>query len=749
MGSAKKKELTPDARRLRREIWIMVAVAITIILLYFLEAQIFQSQKIFPWGVNLVFFGLINLNIVLIITLLFLFLRNIAKLIFERRRDVFGAKLRTKLVAAFMAFALVPTILFFYVSSTFIIDSVDRWFNVQIENSLSRSLDVAQTFYNSFEHNSRFYAEKLSNDLTASKLLEAKKSDLIQTFLDKKRADYNLGQVSFQYIKDSQSLVSKGSTIPDHVDEDIPETLLESGREGEINNQIHSSGGSEVVYGIAPVYATTEKQDIIGTLSVGYFIPMSLVVKTQEIRRTFEEYRQLELLKSPIKSSYLIVLILISLLIFFSATWFGFYLARGLTQPIQRLADATQEVSDGNLDYYLQVEASDEIGQLVGSFNKMTADLRESKEQTILAHRDLQGKNVELDQRRLYMETVLKNITAGVVSLDGNGVIETANRAAMRMLNFTVTDPVGKAFSTVLGRRRRELINSILEESATSSRETIFRQEELAVHDRLLTLFISCSKLTDEEGRSIGHVMVLEDLTQLLKAQRMAAWQEVARRIAHEIKNPLTPIKLSAQRLQKHFGEKVSGEEEVFFDCTNMIIQQVEEMKSLVNEFSKFARLAEIKPTPNDLNEIVGEAILLYQEANKNVVFQVRRDKDVPIFRFDRDQIKRVLINVLDNAVAANDGKGRIVVLTKLMPTLNAALLEVADDGCGIPPEYRSRLFEPYFSTKKKGTGLGLAIVNRIVQDHNGYIRLRDNEPVGTIVSIELPLGARNRDQVA
>jgi two-component system nitrogen regulation sensor histidine kinase NtrY len=255
--------------------------------------------------------------------------------------------------------------------------------------------------------------------------------------------------------------------------------------------------------------------------------------------------------------------------------------------------------------------------------------------------------------------------------------------------------------------------------------------------------------MTGDDGGLLGSVLVLEDLTQLLKAQRMAAWQEVARRIAHEIKNPLTPIQLSAQRLQKRYADRLGQDGEVFTESTRIIIQQVEEMKQLVNEFSKFARMAEIKPTPNDLNEIVGEAVLLYQEAHKRIAFAFRRDGDLPIFRLDRDQIKRVLINVLDNAVAAIEGTGAIEVTTRLQKETNSALVEIADTGVGIPREYRARLFEPYFSTKKRGSGLGLSIVNRIIQDHAGYIRVRDNQPRGTIVSIELPLGSRARSRGA
>ena len=379
----------------------------------------------------------------------------------------------------------------------------------------------------------------------------------------------------------------------------------------------------------------------------------------------------------------------------------------------------------------------------------MTTDLRGSKEETLRANLDLRSKNIELDQRRRYTETVLANITAGVVSMDHEGNIETANRSARRMLRFTDTSPQGKHYSDVLEPPQREIVDGLLREAAVGVRQTVGRQVDLAVGDRTLTVFMNCVRLSDEGGKPLGNILVLDDLSELLKAQRMAAWQEVARRIAHEIKNPLTPIQLSAQRLQKRYAGKVGEDEGVFTDCTQMIVRQVEEMKLLVNEFSKFARMAEIKTTPNDINEIVGEAILLYQEAHKNISFKFQRDGSIPVFRFDRDQIKRVLINVLDNAVAAIVSEGEVIITTRRNDNLNSAVVEIADTGCGIPREVRNRLFEPYFSTKRKGTGLGLAIVNRIIQDHNGYIRVHDNEPRGTVVSFELPLGARGREEVA
>jgi two-component system nitrogen regulation sensor histidine kinase NtrY len=275
-----------------------------------------------------------------------------------------------------------------------------------------------------------------------------------------------------------------------------------------------------------------------------------------------------------------------------------------------------------------------------------------------------------------------------------------------------------------------------------TKQDTISKQVVIPVKDKQLTLRINLSMLRDDNNEFMGTVVVIDDLTQLMKAQRMAAWREVARRIAHEIKNPLTPIQLSAQRLRKRYLSRFAGEEKVFDECTAMIIKSVDELKTLVDEFSNFARMPAAQPTPNNLNEILREALTLYQEAHRTITFTLNTDESIPLIQLDRDQIKRVLINLLDNAVAAINREGSIEIESSYNPELKIATLTVADTGHGIAPEDRDRLFEPYFSTKKSGTGLGLAIVNTIITDHHGFIRVKDNQPNGSKFIIELPASA-------
>jgi two-component system nitrogen regulation sensor histidine kinase NtrY len=280
----------------------------------------------------------------------------------------------------------------------------------------------------------------------------------------------------------------------------------------------------------------------------------------------------------------------------------------------------------------------------------------------------------------------------------------------------------------------------MLRDLVVTKQDTISKQMTIPFREGKRTLLINLTVLRDDNEEFIGTVVVFDDLTHLLKAQRMAAWREVARRIAHEIKNPLTPIQLSAQRLRKRYLARFGDDERVFDECTSTIIKSVDELKTLVDEFSHFARMPAAQPSPNDLNEIIGEAVTLYQEAHRNITFSFLPDPALPQLSLDRDQIKRVLINLLDNAVAAIDGTGTIALQSRYNPDLQMATCTVADTGHGISPEDRPRLFEPYFSTKKEGTGLGLAIVNSIIADHHGFIRVRDNQPQGTVFVIELPV---------
>jgi len=344
------------------------------------------------------------------------------------------------------------------------------------------------------------------------------------------------------------------------------------------------------------------------------------------------------------------------------------------------------------------------------------------------------------------MEVVLRDVGTGVISLDATGRVRTINRSAEKILGVQTEAVLGQSYTEVLHEEYLRLADELVRAVNRAENHSITRQIKLKVRNDVLTLLVKVAMLRDEEDRYLGMVVVLDDLTQLQKAQRAEAWREVARRIAHEIKNPLTPIQLSAQRLRKRYLNQFAQDGAIFDECTKTIIIQVEELKNLVNEFSSFARMPAANPTPNNLNEIIREAMVLYEEGHKQIRFAFKPDEQIPMLSLDKEQMKRVMVNLLDNAVAAVDAvsadnkDGQIMVETRLDPLMNLARVEVADNGCGVSPEDKPLLFEPYFSTKSSGTGLGLAIVNTIIADHHGYIRVKDNDPRGTRFIIEIPI---------
>jgi len=729
-----------EIRKRKRESFIIAISLLFIIALTWAEIHLAKLRAAVQVGNKIIIFGLINIIILLIILLVYLVFRNIAKLLLERRQNVVGAKLRTKLVLAFVGLSLVPTMLLFFVSAGFIDNSINNWFNKQVETSHEESMEVAQTFYKNSAANALYYGRQISSFIKEQKLINEQNLPRLKELIRQKQTEYNLGVVEIYSSQREELVRATNAKLPLGEFTNPASEDINLGLQGKELTKVNSIGKAELIRGIVPIYSNWDPKDIVGVVVVNYYVPYSLVSKMKEISASYHEFRQLKILKNPIITAYILTLFLITLVIMLLALWFGVYLAKSLTIPIQELAEATRQIADGNLDINLGEQGGDEIGMLVSSFNKMTEDLRHHQQILNKTNEELTRSNLELEQRRLYMETVLKNVTAGVISVDKEGVLTTVNKSAERLLNINNSDVLGRHFREVLRPGQLDIVNGILRDIILSKQDTISKQVTIPTQESKLTLQVNLSLLKDENDEFMGTVVVFDDLTHLIKAQRMAAWREVARRIAHEIKNPLTPIQLSAQRLRKRYLTRFSEDEKVFDECTGMIIKSVDEIKTLVDEFSNFARMPTSQPAVNNLNDIIREALTLYQEAHRNIGFSFNPDDTIPLFPLDRDQIKRVMINLLDNAVAAVGGEGKIDIESSFDNDLKMATFIVADTGIGIPPEDRSRLFEPYFSTKKSGTGLGLAIVNSIISDHHGFIRVKDNIPKGTKFIVELPV---------
>lgn len=725
-----------ELKRRRRERVIIVITILLVLGLTFVESRLVGSGARLPFSSEVLIFGLINVNLILIILLIFLIVRNLVKLIFERRRGILGSKLRSKLVAAFVSLSLIPTIVLFLVSIQFLSYSIENWFNVKIGTALDSSLSIGRTYYEKYGEDTLNMAKNLSHEITAGRLYERDMADQLKELLEDRRSIFGRGLVEITLDNREERYLLRDPAYPDISPPKLTAQMVDDLYRGNELSLVQSLGAGDLVSGIVPLYINFELTDVIGVATVSLIIPGDLAARLSEIAKTSEEYRQFNLLKNPIKWSFIITLSIVTLLIVFSATWFGLFLAKGITVPIQDLAEATDEISRGNLDYHIDVLADDEIGVLVDSFNRMTEELKNSSD-------ELKKANISLDERRHYMETVLKNVSAGVISLDRDGVITTMNRAAEAMLDVTADEALNTTLDRALAPEHTELISQILQELGERDSDYIEKQAQIMARDTVLTILISVTTLRDDHNRSMGMVVVFEDISQLQKAERIAAWREVARRIAHEIKNPLTPVKLSAERLQKKYGNRMEGEEKaVFSECTRAIVSQVDTLKNLVDEFSKFARLPISDPVPQDVNQVIAEPVLLFQDAHKDIDFEFSRGPGLPMVMIDTSQIRRAMINLLDNAVAAlasNPERGRIEVSTSLSPEGEKVRVEVRDNGAGIEPRDRVRLFEPYFSTKKSGMGLGLTIVSSIISDHKGVVGIKENSPRGTIIFFELP----------
>ena len=710
-----------EAKRRRREAWVIVVTALTVAAFAYFEVNLPDASTEQSLGNNIVFFLLININIILLMLLVFLVVRNLVKLVFERKRHILGSRLRVRLVLAFVGLSLVPTLILFVIAGGFVTRSFERWFDVQVESALQGSLEIGQTYYQNSANNALFYAKQLSRLITEERLFDAQRIAELKQFVTRKQREYNLGTVEL-FTPDRRLLVvAFNNDVPTGVTIKADSEFLNGALRGLEVTRTQEFGEGDVIRGGAPVYGDGKR--IRGAVVVDYYVPKSIAKRASHISRSYEQYKHSMFLKTPIKNSYILTLLLITLVIIFAATWFGLYLAKGITVPIQQLAEGTHAVAQGNWDYQIEASGDDEIGTLVDSFNGMT--------------RDLKQMTFEIERRGRYMETLLANVNAAVIAVDAGGQITAWNKAAERIFGINGADALGHSQERIFAAEQLKPMREIMEN--VKDGESVEKELSISLPDRVLTVVANAATLRDDDGRSLGVMVFVEDITEIQKAQRMEAWREVARRIAHEIKNPLTPIQLSAERLRKRYAKMLEGDGAILDKCTTTIIRQVEELKRLVNEFAQFARLPAAELAVNDLNEVVREAFFLFQEGHRTIRFEFHPGV-IPALELDRNQIKRALINLLDNAVTAMDGRGDVEITTSYEHALTKVCLEVADNGRGLPPEVRSRIFEPYFSTKRDGTGLGLSIVSAIVEDHHGYIRVRPNEPKGTRFIIELPV---------
>lgn len=698
---------------------------------------------------HLIVIFLFNIDFILAAALILVLLRNIVKLYWDRKRKVFGSGFKSRLIGSFLLMVLIPSILLFIVASGFLNSSVQRWFSFPITDSLQSSLEVAKGYYDQTKANTVLIARQISDELSVRPLTVGNR-DRLNTYLAFKKKEYDLAGVELYVMhpglgfKDPEpvrvvTINSVNVRLLDLPQGQISRALARGGAA-----YVYTTGLGDLIRGVVPViYPRMVKGRLLsdqGAVVVNYFVPGRFLEKMRSITHAFRDYQELQKFKNPIRESYLLLFLMITLIIIFGAVWFGIYLARKITEPIGALEKATEEVARGNLNVRVPDSGQDEFTLLIRSFNQMTEDLSES-------NRTLNRANSELDRRREYTETILEHIGTGVLSMDGNDVISTVNHSAEEILGLPRMNVVGKrpaeiphpAFAAFYG-----LIGKIRETPVGEAEEEVSLEFPPGSPK---TFRVRANRLGDgtEDGQG-GFVVVFDDITALLTAQKAQTWREVAQRIAHEIKNPLTPIQLSAQRLKRKFLDRSPDFPQVFETAIQTIVDEVQGMKHLVDEFSTFARVPGNHPVLSPLAPLLTDVAGLYRSAHKDVQVLLDLDMNLPEIPLDRNGIRRVFVNLFDNAVGAMNQSGTITVSARLSPGKDRVLVQFGDNGPGIPPENADKIFLPYFSTKKHGMGLGLAIVHRILEEHGATIVLSTPPAGGTLFTLSFMTKAPDKE---
>jgi two-component system nitrogen regulation sensor histidine kinase NtrY len=695
---------------------------------------------------EVVLYALSATNLMMLLALGFVLARNVVKLLVERRRAIPFVRFRAKLVFVLLGMTLIPAVLVLIVGSRVVLTAVDGWFNAPLEEVLSSANEIASDYYRERQQRVSDEASRLARSL-ASADLAAPDVGPIRDRVAPNVTEQRIGMVQVYRVVSGTSGQIDVAPVVDVASPSIPQTTsrasadrlaarVASGAETEPRTIESVPGGGDLVRAAETIHGVDGR--VAGVVVASEYLSGDLADRSREMTRAFENYTQLRVLKQPLAGVYLSFFVMVTLLILVSSTWVGFYLAKRITRPVQLLSVAAREIGQGHYDQRIELEATDEFGSMIEAFNSMAAELASSRRRLERTTIDLDRKHQEGEGRRRYIETILERVATGVVSIDPMGRINTLNSAAARLLDVDST-VVGRSAVDVFARGDLQPINTVLDQAARTKTDS-FAQEVALVRDgRELHIAAAATRLTGAGGGYEGIVLVLDDVTPLIRAQKVAAWREVARRLAHEIKNPLTPIQLSAERLRRKLTDLDPPRNDLVKECTTTIIGEVEALKSLVDEFSQFARMPAPRAVPADLHQLLNDTLALYNGLFTDVHFERRFAGALPQVHIDPEQMRRVVINLVDNAIEALNRNGTIVLETSHEPSNNLVRLVVSDNGPGIPESEREKLFLPYYSTKGRGSGLGLAIVRRIVAEHGGSIDVADNQPQGTRFTIDLP----------
>ncbi|HTQ53063.1 MAG TPA: ATP-binding protein [Bryobacteraceae bacterium] len=640
-----------------------------------------------------IFWAISSLIFVLMVTLGFMLVRTIVKLYVDRRSGREGSRIQTKLVIGALALSITPALFLVLFSYEVLNRNLDKWFSQPAADSLQTFVQISDTLQNELRDEAELQAALLAAQPETALLLE--RGIRTPGFLERFAKEQDLAAAAIVPVSGDAPLDSVGAYPI-------------------------QAGGSQTV--IAR-HAVEIDGALKGTVELAVHVPINFAEKQREMEKSVNAYKELAFSRRNVRTFYLLFMAMITLFVLFVATWIALFLSKQISTPISALLRAAGEVSKGNLKHRVQVRAIDELASLVRGFNEMT--------------HELEANSRELDARRRFTEAILESIPTGVISIGADGYIRRVNRALASMFSGAHVTAATR-LEDLFSREDTAEIKYLMKRARRTGLAS--RQLEMQAGGRTMHLAVTVSAL--EEKLTSGFVIVLEDTSELLRAQKAAAWHEVARRVAHEIKNPLTPLALSAERMSRQLERLPIPPENsrILHECTDTISRSIESVKTLVDEFAQFARFPAAQPVRSDLNEVVERALAVFHGRLDDIDIRVQLAADMPPVNIDKDQFQRVVVNLVDNAAEAmQDSLVKRLLITTQPGAAESVELVIADTGCGISAEEKEKLFLPYFSTKGRGTGLGLAIVNHILADHGAHIRVEDNPPAGARFTIEIP----------
>ena len=720
----------------RKKVIIPLAVGIALLFGILLSLTSFDlplspntNQQLF------IFVALFALIFLLFVALTFVLFRNLLKLFAERRLGVLGSKFRTRLVVGSLLLSFLPVIGMFFFAYVLMNRSIDKWFSSPVEEVRRDTATMASLLSKYAAQNTRAEAEAIAAEPGTQSAFASHNFPAVSKEF-KRHAPTLQGGFALAIVDGNAETSFQPPSPWMQLKPMLPLERLRSEAAIPFTWQ-----GTDYILGSAAVGND-------GVILVGIPLPRQFSETVKQVETSQQRYLDLARERRLVRRTYMEVLLLLTVVVLFATTWFALFLSKLVTRPMVALAEATQEISRGRLDYRVEVRAADEIGDLVHSFNRMAEELESSRRQIEASSHDLSAANVALEQRRRHIETILESIPNGVLSLNAERRVTHLNHALLRL--FHPSGVESGTTAVLIGAPLRDVFAvDVLADLEPLLRRadrmgTTTTQMDMAVQAATLSVAVTVATLK-HEGQGLGYVLVFEDLSELLKAQKQAAWREVARRVAHEIKNPLTPIALSAERIRRHLQRATPPDAaslQVLNSCADTIAGAVETVRSLVDEFSTLARFPTAQPQSANINSIVNNALAMFDGRLDNIRVRTSLSSELPNVMADPEAIKRALANLLDNAAEAMQNAifREIEISTTLVATRDVVEIAVADTGHGVTRELKERLFLPYFSTKKRGTGLGLAIVHRIIEDHHGSIRVEENKPVGARFVVELPI---------